>query len=304
MCKRSTQEEVEKIFSDEGCSFDDVYMGVKYSYNYTCSCGNKSKIRIKDFKKGGRCMNCKGRPKYTYEYVYTYFKDNGCLLLELEYIDSRTLMRYICKCGNLSKITFIRFKAGSRCMSCGGCKKYTYEYVYNYFKKHGCKLLETYYKDANTLMRYICKCGKESTISFSTFKSGGRCRKCGSKKMAESKKGHNNPSWINNREKIPLVRRLRKSFSRKWALNNMNHDPNYEDFKENPEQYNTDHIISISLFRDLVFEYNLDEIKIKEIINQRDNLQLLTIKENSKKYKYGCINEAKEYLIKHGIQLI
>jgi len=45
--------------------------------------------------------------KLTYEYVYNYFKKQGCELLEMEYIGGTTKMKYICKCGNISSIICI-----------------------------------------------------------------------------------------------------------------------------------------------------------------------------------------------------
>jgi hypothetical protein len=42
--------------------------------------------------------------KLTYEYVSNYFEDRGCILLEKEYINNHTKMRYICNCGDISKM--------------------------------------------------------------------------------------------------------------------------------------------------------------------------------------------------------
>ena len=45
--------------------------------------------------------------KLTYEYVRDYFSEQGCELLETEYKNCMTKMRYRCKCGNISKISFL-----------------------------------------------------------------------------------------------------------------------------------------------------------------------------------------------------
>ena len=52
-------------------------------------------------------------------------------------------------------------------------KKYTFEYVYNYFKKEGCELLEYEYINNTTKMKYKCICGNESFIRFDSFKNAG-----------------------------------------------------------------------------------------------------------------------------------
>ena len=78
--------------------------------------------------------------KHTYEYVKRYFDEQGCELMEKQYIGSGTKMRYRCRCGNISKICFSSFKNGTRCKKCGYKKsgekqKLAFGYVYNCFKQ-------------------------------------------------------------------------------------------------------------------------------------------------------------------------
>ncbi len=128
--------------------------------------------------------------KLTFKFVKQYFEDRDCELLETEYINNVTLMKYECICGNnKDKIRFNSFQQGKRCMECSGSKKYTFDYVYDYFKDHDCELFETEYINNSTKMRYRCDCGnKKCKISFSDFKSGKRCKKCGYKKIAEKER--------------------------------------------------------------------------------------------------------------------
>jgi hypothetical protein len=42
--------------------------------------------------------------KLTYEEVYTRFKEQNCELLDKEYKNSRTKLKYKCSCGNISFI--------------------------------------------------------------------------------------------------------------------------------------------------------------------------------------------------------
>lgn len=116
--------------------------------------------------------------KLTYEYVKNYFTEQGCELLETEYINSKTKMKYKCKCGDNSNIDWSHFKQGNRCMKCGGAEKLTYEYVKNYFTEQSCELLETEYINAKIKLKYICKCGNESSIVWGNFQKGQRCKKC------------------------------------------------------------------------------------------------------------------------------
>ncbi len=121
--------------------------------------------------------------RLTFKEVKQYFEDNDCELLETEYKNAHTKMRYRCKCRNTKcKISFDSFKRGSRCMECSGKKKLTFEYVKKYFEDHDCELYEIEYIDARTKMRYRCKCGnKKCEINFKDFKTGRRCIKCSGK---------------------------------------------------------------------------------------------------------------------------
>jgi len=244
-----------------------------------------------------------GRKFLTYEYVYNYFKEQGCELLEKEYINSQTRMNYKCNCNNKTSISFSKFKSGQRCKECGFKKlgnycKLSYEYILNQFKKNDYELLETKYINNQTNMKYRCNNNHESYIKYADFQQGKRCKKC----FLENNFGENHCNWIDDRNKLNSIKRIRRSFSRKWALKNMTQDKNYKDFCLNPENYNTDHIIPIAVFRDLMFEFQIEENIIRDVANNKDNLQLITIEDNYKKaYKADMITTLK-YLIKHNIQ--
>jgi very-short-patch-repair endonuclease len=130
--------------------------------------------------------------KLNYKYIANNFKDNQCILLESEYINSHTKMQYICSCGNISYITWDHFRRGERCKNCGITRthlkqKHNYEYVFNYFKIYGCELLENKYINNETKMQYKCSCGAISYITFNHFQEGHRCKDCGIKKIVDNK---------------------------------------------------------------------------------------------------------------------
>lgn len=137
-----------------------------------------------------------GRKKHTLEYVENYFRDHNCRLIETEYINAHYKMKYICSCGEESKINFNNFKTGRRCNKCGTQKagdkrKHTFEYIKNIFISHGCELLETKFINAATKMKYRCSCGNISKIKFSHFQDGHRCHECSISKRS----GKNHPLW-------------------------------------------------------------------------------------------------------------
>jgi hypothetical protein len=120
-----------------------------------------------------------------YEDVKKYFEDNGCKLLDTEYKNAKTKMKYICICNREAEICFDKFKCGKRCIKC----KYEnqsiqlrlpFEYLEKEFLDGNCKLLidEKDYINARCKMKYICECGKIDEISYDSFKIGGRCQTC------------------------------------------------------------------------------------------------------------------------------
>jgi very-short-patch-repair endonuclease len=181
MPKKLTYEFVYNYFKEQDCELlETEYVNANTKIKYICKCGNESFITFGNFKKGSRCAKCSGNEKLTYEFVYNYFKEQKCELLETKYINNITKMKYLCICKNESFITFGNFQKSVRCTKCSGNEKLTYEYVYNYFKEQNCELLETEYTNALTKMRYICICKNISSIIFSNFQKGVRCMKCSS----------------------------------------------------------------------------------------------------------------------------
>ena len=186
--KKLTYEYVKNYFDEQGCELlEKEYKNAHHKMKYRCKNKHISEINFNNFKQGGkRCGKCSKKEKYTLGYIKQYFKDQKCELLEIRYISNKNRMRYKCNCGNFSEINFNSFQQGNRCAKCAKNEKFTFEYVYNYFKKQRCKLLEDHYANNSTKMRYRCKCNDISKITFSKFRMGRRCRKCGTKKQIQT----------------------------------------------------------------------------------------------------------------------
>lgn len=189
MNKKYTLELVKSYFEEQGCELlEKEYKNCKIKMEYKCSCGNISKICFDNFKQGQRCYNCRGKKiakklKFTLGYIEQFFEEHGCKLLEKEYINNSTKMKYICSCGNISKISFANFQQGYRCKKCGTKRatnktRCSLEHIEQYFKDHGCELMEKEYIKNSVKMRYRCKCENISEISFASFRKGSRCIKC------------------------------------------------------------------------------------------------------------------------------
>lgn len=190
MVRKLTFEEVKIEFIKRGFKLlTDKYINSRTKMKYRCSCGNISEITFDNMKnKGHTCKKCASKrggikQSIPFKEVQKTFRDNGCELLETSYINCDTLLKYRCKCGNFSSITYYNIKNGSHCQACGNIKignklRTKFLKVQKKFEKHGCKLLETEYKNTNTPLKYTCSCGNNSYITFSNLKSGHLCNQC------------------------------------------------------------------------------------------------------------------------------
>jgi hypothetical protein len=225
--RRFTLEYVKKYFKDRGCELlEERYIDNKTRMKYRCNCGNISKIVFNCFKQNQRCKICGSKKsaekqKYKYEEVKNIFSLNGCELLSMSYKDSKTLLYYICSCGNKSKISFHSFLQGHRCKKCGYEKnaeklRYNYKEVKEIMKEKGCRLLSKDYKNGESLLYYICSCGNKSKISFHSFLQGHRCRKCAIEKNLIGKNNHRyNPNLT---DEDRMDRRLIHGYN-EWVKN-------------------------------------------------------------------------------------
>lgn len=128
----------------------------------------------------------------SYEQVKAIFAENGCRLLETEYVNYSTKMRYIAQCGHEHEITMSNFLRGKGrvCKECrykkiSATNTHSYEYVKNFFEKEGCTLLSKEYHDSmEQRLEYIATCGHKNTVTFNKFANGvGRvCLKCSKSK--------------------------------------------------------------------------------------------------------------------------
>ena len=191
--QKYTFEFVRQYFEEQGCKLlEKKYINCKTKMKYRCNCGNISKIKFSEFKTGHRCKECVGERNakqfsFTYKFVRNYFEEQGCEMLDTFYKNARTHINYRCSCGEVSKIIFDSFRRGHRCRKCATAENskkqtFSYKYVYDYFKDHGCELLEVEYINAQTKMRYKCSCGDISFTNLNNFKNRKRCAKCGVEK--------------------------------------------------------------------------------------------------------------------------
>jgi hypothetical protein len=231
--------------------------------------------------------------------VRQYFTDRGCILLD-DYTHCMTKMKWLCPQGhenftcwnNFSNIS--RSRTASKCATCSKVKKLTFEQVAREFKEGGCELLDKTYENSKKALRFICSCGKESTITIFSFRRGCRCVQCG------IRRNDTHWNWRPDRESFErdrlfrkkLYKALRTTFHRMGEIKR-SHAPELLGYgpielREHVERHENwdlvkdtdwqlDHIFPIKAFLD----HGIRDVKL---INSLSNLQPMTREDNRKKW--------------------
>lgn len=292
---------VAEQFKKSGCELLDHYVNAGTLLHYKCKCGTDSQITWNRFQRGQRCRACGGNQKPTINYLIVFYRQQNCRLLEIEYKNSTTKMKFRCCCGGIEMLSWASFRHGHRCRICAG--QYTYEVVRDFFEKAHCQLRETQYHHCQKTMDYICSCGMKSKISLDNFLKGKRCKQCAIQRNSGS--GHY--KWKNNREDHVLYIKLRKrcyemlsrclvvcknvskqdrthqqlGYTPIELLKHLETFSNWENIKQ--KDWHLDHVFPISAFGD----HNISDL---QIINSLDNLQPLLKKDNlSKSNRYDKV---------------
>lgn len=255
--------------------------------------------------------------KLSYEEVKRFFQDQGCELLESEYKNARTKMRYRCACGNEAEIVFCSFKVGNRCRNCGNKKNsdkqsFSQKEAAEKFKKLGCELIGTYVR-SGVPVEFKCHCGRISKALPNNVWKRGRCGECG----IEARSGSGHYMWYDDRDAFKLLRSFKDrchkliymvydvagkvkndntakllGYDYRTLQSHIKSHPNWNEVKN--KKWHIDHIFPIKAF----LEHGISDLKI---INALDNLRPLDAKQNlCKNAKYDK-DEFYKWLQKKGI---
>ena len=173
----------------------DEYINSVTVMKTMCPRGHVYYTNFNNFKNQGcRCRRCFAEDrKHTTEYVKGYFIKERYIPLFDDYTDNKTLLKTMCPGGHTYFVSFGGFKnLGNRCPTCSNRKKYTIEYVKDYFIKEGYTPLFNKYVNKNTPLKVMCPIGHPCHISFGNFKNqGSRCLTCHRGLF----RGPNCPNW-------------------------------------------------------------------------------------------------------------
>lgn len=161
---------------------ENNYINNTTKMEYICKKHPKEKLHItySNFKRGKGCRFCGG--DYTFDMVKEIFEEKGYKLLEHEYIDSATKMKFKCP-KHFEKelsITLSALKLGYGCKYCGSNIRYELNDIFDFFDKNGFVLMETNYKNSFTKMKCYCKNHPDNIIciSYNNLKNFYKCKEC------------------------------------------------------------------------------------------------------------------------------
>lgn len=191
--RKFTFEEVLAEFESRGCKLlETEYTNDRTNLRYIAKCGHERTSNFNNFRrgKGTLCKACRYadnglKKSLGYEVIKAAFEDEGCAVLNSGFYKNTDPVRYIARCGHENTSDYSHFvgqKVGRVCNKCSKSIVYEYDYVRECFEQEDCELLETEYHNCKTPMRYIAKCGHESSVTFDTFMNAPaaskRCRLC------------------------------------------------------------------------------------------------------------------------------
>jgi hypothetical protein len=261
---------------------------------------------------------------YTHEQVKNIFANAGCELLS-QYYTAREAVQYRCSCGTISFISLEHFLQWRRCKKCGQQKSIqkrtlSQEYVTQYFKEHGCELLDLYVNNLQKL-KYRCSCGNIAVITFSHFQQGKRCWGCRNDRISKAQSKENHYNWNLNRSQIEQNKEIKTQqyallaaclrrlgtlkeghtdeilgYSASDLNNHLRSFPHYN-YLEATGTLAIDHVLPVKAF----IEHGIID---PAIICALDNLQPLSKSENSEKNDWYLEEDFIAYCQKHNISLL
>lgn len=196
---------------------ENDYIDVFHMMKCLCKLHPKE-IQFRNLKavlNGYGCLLCSCNTPASFEEVRSAFQVKGLELLETEYINTTTPMKYRCPKHPDKTLykKYIDIKNGTGCPYCGNTVPYEYEVVKKEFQKRGYKLLSKHYHNNRQLLEYECPFHphKETFITYRCLLLGHGCRYCSKTKVdfldvkeAFSKRNYEilDESYFNSQTKI------------------------------------------------------------------------------------------------------
>lgn len=280
--RKFTLNEVDEYFENEGwVLLSSEYINKYQKLEVLCPEGHYQLKCFGDFKNNkNRCAECCGTRNYTYEEVKIFFEEKGWKLISTEYKNNKSKLEVMCPNNHIHLKTLKNLKKEYNCKKCSKNNKYTYEEVKKFIEELGYILYEDKYENNKQKLKVECPKGHITYKKFNTFKIGNTgCRKC----INEYNVGENHPNWNPDRTRKMRAQYLLFKITPENIKECLSHDPNYNNYLNNPEKYEIDHIFPRKAFIDHNIDYKYGAEEAYKLCNDIENLQIITKTENRKK---------------------
>lgn len=269
MARRKTLEEVKKEFEKYNYTLlENEYVNQSTKMKCICSNGHHIEITYKSVKKyKGGCKKCAYQKlsnlhSHNYEHVRKMFENAGYELLETDYINEQTKMKYRCP-KHSSKELFISVNCLKRGQGCPYCskKKVDYDLIKNILNKKGYLFLGTERSRGQVVILYSCPKHPEEIlkISPSDLRKGYGCKYC----AVEGRTGENNINWKGG---VSTVSSYLRQSAYKWG-----------------KRYKNSKCIVTGEKTDIEIHHMKPFHKIRDEVLEKYNLNILsTVSENDK----------------------
>lgn len=154
---------------------------------------------------------------YSYEDIQKLFTEANYILISTEY-KYKTKLLYKCNNGHEGSILLKNFVYGQRCKKCATIKilnnkKNNWENIEKYYMENDCELLskKEEYKNIQSLLKFKCKQGHESLLTYSLFQQRkDKCKSCFNIKVGKEP--------INNTNVVIANKEVEKRKCRKTSI--------------------------------------------------------------------------------------
>lgn len=182
-----SSEYVENYFIENNCELLTPYENVKGKLKYRCKCTNVVETNFDAFKRSKykKCKSCIGKENnmnstINLDVAKKFYQEQNCELLEDEYINSKTKMKFKCACGAVDYKDWNHFRRGHRCANCisqnrSEAQRTEIQDIVCFLNENGMELLDENFVTGNDPILIKCVCGKEVKKKFNTIKMSPRC---------------------------------------------------------------------------------------------------------------------------------
>ncbi len=162
-----------------GKCLSDKYIGMRFKYEWKCSCGHVWQASAANIKKGSWCPFCSKRTRLGIEKMHEIARSFGGECISDTYVNRSTKIVWKCSCGHIFEKTPAHLlERGQWCNRCSKRPLITIDDVKKIAKNKGGKCLSKVYKNKDTKLLFECKNGHRWHATPHSVKRSTWCPHC------------------------------------------------------------------------------------------------------------------------------